>query len=245
MHIEYRKRWSSHLQRDMEFKIYGHAGKPIVVFPAAGGRFYEFEDFGMVEAIRWFIEQGKVQVFTPDSVDNDAWIAHWKHPGDRGWRHQQYDAYIVEELVPFIYDYTGRQQKFITTGCSMGGYHAANFFFRHPDIFDTVIALSGLYGPQYFVGDYVDDNVYFNFPLLYLPNLSDPWYLDRFRESHIIICTGQGAWEEDCLRETRALERILQALDVPAWIDYWGTDVNHDWPWWRKQLPYFLSKLDL
>ncbi len=127
----------------------------------------------------------------------------------------------------------------------MGGYHAANVVFKHPDVFDTVIALSGLYGPQYFVGDYVDDSVYFNFPLLYLPNLTDPWYLDHFRKSHIIICTGQGAWEEDCLRETRALEQILQALDVPAWIDYWGYDVNHDWPWWRKQLPYFLSTLDL
>ena len=127
----------------------------------------------------------------------------------------------------------------------MGAYQAANFFFKHPNVFGGVIAMSGLYGPQYFVGDYMDDNVYFNFPLCYLPNLRDPVYIDKFRESDIIICTGKGAWEEDSIRETKALEDDLKALGISAWIDYWGDDVNHDWPWWRKQLPYFLGKLDL
>lgn len=125
----------------------------------------------------------------------------------------------------------------------MGGYHAANFFFRHPDIFDSVISLSGIFQLKMFVGDYVDDCVYFNSPLLYLPNLEDPWYLEKYRRSQIIICAGQGAWEDAMNADIRALKKILEAKNVPAWIDLWGQDVNHDWPWWQKQLPYLLNKL--
>lgn len=244
MNVEYFKFWSTNLERDMELKVYGHAGKPVLVFPSACGRFYEFEDFGMVEAVNWYIEQGKVQLYAVDSFDCQAWLAQWMYPGDRGVRHLRYERYILEEVIPFIQKHSGSHEKYMTTGCSMGAYHAANFFFKHPDVFDTVIALSGLYGPEYFVGEYMDDNVYYNFPLCYLPNLVDPWYLDRFRASTIIVCVGQGAWEEDSLRETRQLDADLQNLGVHAWVDYWGFDVNHDWPWWRKQWPYFLGELD-
>lgn len=91
----------------------------------------------------------------------------------------------------------------------------------------------------------MDENVYFNFPLCYLPNLTDPWYLERFRESEIVFCVGQGAWEEESLRDTRRLEEVLHSLGVHAWVDYWGTNVSHDWVWWRKQLPYFLGEIGL
>ncbi len=245
MKIEYHKVWSESLSRDMELKSYGHAGKPLLVFPSGCGRFYEFEDFGMVKAVADFIESGKLRLYTVDSVDCESWLAHGKYPGDRGWRHDQYDQYIVGEAVMFIHEHSGWPDKLMTTGCSMGGYHAANFFFRHPDVFDAVIALSGLFGPRYFVGDYLDDRVHSNFPLLYLPQITDPVRLAQYRASHIIVCTGQGAWEEDCISEMHALEEILKALGVPAWFDYWGHDVNHDWPWWQRQLPYFLKSLDL
>lgn len=245
MNVEYHKMWSQHLNKDMEFKSYGHAGKPVLVFPTGCGRFYEFEDFGMVEAVRDQIDGGRVTLYTVDSVDCESWMAHWMPPEDRGRRHLQYEHYILDELVPFVNDHSGYEGSLGTTGCSMGAYHAANFFFKHPDIFDTVIALSGMYGPQHFVGDYMDDNVYFNFPLCYLPNLTDPWYIERFREAEIVICVGQGMWEEDSLRETRLLEQDLHALGVTAWVDIWGNNVSHDWPWWRKQWRYFLGELNL
>lgn len=133
----------------------------------------------------------------------------------------------------------------LSTGVSMGGYHSANFFFRHPDIFDSVISLSGLFQLKMFVGEYVDDNIYYNSPLLYLPGLNDEWYLEKYRRSKIIICAGQGAWETDTLVDVLTMEKILDEKQVPAWIDLWGYDVNHDWPWWRRQLPYFLSKIVL
>jgi esterase/lipase superfamily enzyme len=127
----------------------------------------------------------------------------------------------------------------------MGGYHAANFFFRHPDVFDTMICLSGLLQLRMFVGDAADEGVYFNTPLYYLPGLSDPSYIDRYRRSNIIVCAGQGPWDEDMLADARMLESILGEKGVPAWIDVWGHDVSHDWPWWRRQMPYFLHHLGL
>ena len=246
MNIEYHKWWSPSLGHDMELKVYGWYGKPVVVFPAQGGRFYEYEDFKMIEAISGSIEAGKIKVFTVESLDNQSWANYNAHPADRARRHEDYDRYIVHELAPFIHQHCANtQEKFLVTGCSMGAYHAVNFFFRHPDVFDTVIALSGLYQLELFVGDYMDDNIYFNTPLAYLPNLNDPWFIDQYRQSKIIVCCGQGTWEEAMLADTYALKRILDDKGIPAWIDIWGQDVNHDWPWWRVMMPYFLSKIGL
>ena len=246
MNIEYHKWWSPNLGHDMELKVYGQIGKPLLVFPAQGGRFYEYEDFKMIDAISNYIEGGKTKVFTVDSLDQQTWANYAAHPVDRARRHEDYDRYITLEVVPFIRKHCGDyDQKMITTGVSMGAYHAGNFFFRHPDIFDTVIVLSGLFQLRMFVGDYVDDNVYFNSPLFYLPNLTDPWYLDQYRSSKIIVCVGQGAWEDAMLADAHALKNILEARQIPAWIDIWGNDVNHDWPWWREMMPYYLEKIEL
>ncbi|MGE5247775.1 MAG: esterase family protein [Verrucomicrobiota bacterium] len=245
MNIEYRRAFSRHLGQDMELKVYGHAGKPVIVFPCQGGRFFEYEDFGMVEACRPFIEGGAITLFTVDSVDCQSWLNEALSPADRARRHNDYDRYIVEEVAPFARAMRPEASGFLATGCSMGAYHSANFFFRHPNVFDAVIALSGLYSLNLFLGDYMDESVYFHTPLAYLPNLSDPWYLDRYRRSQIVVCVGQGAWEEPMIEDTRALGETLSALGVPAWIDFWGHDVCHDWPWWRRQMPYFLGHLKL
>jgi esterase/lipase superfamily enzyme len=244
MNVEYHKWWSARLGQDMELKLYGHAGKPVLVFPAAGGRFHEYEDFGMVGACSPFVEAGKILLVTVDSVDRQSWLNAQAHPADRARRHNDYDRYIVEEVAPFLRD-RGHRGRLLSTGCSMGGYHAANFFFRHPDLFDAMIALSGVYRLRRFIGDYMDDNVYFNTPLAYLPNLADPWYLGRYRNSRIVACAGQGAWEDEMLEDTLALKRILDDKQIWCWVDIWGHDVNHDWPWWRRQMPYFLGHLGL
>ena len=128
----------------------------------------------------------------------------------------------------------------------MGAYHSVNFFLRHPDLFAGTIALSGLYRlDRHEFGMNAEDiaAVYHNSPVSYLPGLSDPWYLDQYRESTIIVCAGQGAWEEQTVEDTRALGHIFQTKNITAWVDYWGCDVNHDWPWWYKQMNYFLERL--
>lgn len=246
MKIEYHKWFSPNLGQEMELKVYGYYGKPMLVFPAQDGRFFDFENFGMTDAIANQIEAGQVKVFTVDSVDGQTWTNYNAHPADRARRHEDYDRYITQEVAPFIRQHCGNDgQKFITTGVSMGGYHAGNFFFRHPDIFDAVIAISGLFRLNHFIGDYMDENVYFNTPLAFLSNMNDPWLIDLYRQSHIIVCAGTGAWEEEMLADAQALKHILEQKNIPHWIDIWGGDVNHDWPWWRKMLPYFIDKLGL
>jgi esterase/lipase superfamily enzyme len=183
-----------------------------------------------------------VKLFTVDGVDGQSWSNTNVHPADRARRHQDYDRHVVEEVVPFVQCHASSATLW-TTGCSMWAFHAANMFFRRPDLFDGVIGLSGLYRATFFTGGYSDDTVYFNSPLDYLPGLDDAWHLERYRRGRIVFAVGQGAWEEDCVRDTRELESILAAKGVPAWFDYWGHDVDHDWPWWRRMLPYFLDRL--
>lgn len=245
MIVEYHKFFSSRIGREMEFKVYGHGGKPVIVFPSSGGRFYEYEDFRMVDACASFIERGIVRLYAVDSIDRETWLDAWKSPSDRARRHNDFDGYVVDEFIPFVRHHSGRTDGFLATGCSMGGYHSANFFFRHPDVFDSVIALSGIYDARFFVGDALESfEVYANSPVDYLAGMEDNWFLERYRSGRIIICTGQGAWEEDSIRHTRMLEQVLDQKRIPAWVDYWGNDVDHDWPWWRVQLTYFLQELD-
>ena len=224
----------------MELNIYGHAGRPVIVFPSSGGSFHEFADFGMVGCIQNYIDDGRVMLFTVGSVDNESWLNKSAHPADRAHWHNAYDAYIIQEVVPFVKLKSGRED-ILATGCSLGGYHAMNFYLRHPDVFNAVIALSGCYQLTYLVGDYMDENVYYNSPLHYLPNCNDPWFLDRYRSGQIIACCGQGAWETEMINDTAALDGIFRDKHIPAWCDFWGRDVNHDWDWWRRRLPYFLA----
>lgn len=244
MKIEFHEFYSSNLNRMMPFKSYGHGGKPVIVFPSSGGRFYEYEDFMMIEAVKNFIEEGKFRFYTVDSIDNESWLNKGKWPGDMARTHNAYDKYVIEEFIPFVKAHSGWDGPMVATGCSMGGYHSVNFYFRHPDVFDTVIGLSGIYDARFFVGDNVSDtDVYLNSPVDYLKNINDEYYLNLYRNGKIIICTGQGNWEEDSIRDTRIMGDILRDKNIPAWIDFWGHDVHHDWPWWRIQMPYFLSHL--
>jgi esterase/lipase superfamily enzyme len=243
MNVEYHKWWSPNLNYEMELKVYGHTGKAVIVFPTTSGKFYEYEDFGMVEACQPFIDSGDITLFTVDSIDHQTWLNYGIHPDDRAKRYNDYDRYIIQEVIPFARSHGTQFPKLMVTGCDIGGTHAANFFFKHPDVFDTLVALSGIYSSRYFLGDFMDDQTYFHFPLVYLPNLTDHWYLDQYQESDIIFCVGQGAWEQDSLMDTWAMRTVLSEKNIPAWIDFWGEDVTHDWPWWRKQIVHFLSHL--
>jgi esterase/lipase superfamily enzyme len=125
----------------------------------------------------------------------------------------------------------------------MGAYHAANLYFRHPEHADGFIALSGVYDLTLFIGDAMDDEIFYHVPLAYMPGLDDPKFLDRFRSGRLILCCGQGDWEEPMLTQTRQMSDILAHKRVPAWVDIWGADVSHEWPWWQKQMPYFLERI--
>ena len=237
----YPKKYSDRLGREMECAVFGDAGRLCLAFPPQNGRFYDFKNFGMVETVRPWIEQGRLRLVCVDGIDGETWSRADGDPRQRIELHERWFAYVVEELLP---DFLRPGERAMVCGCSMGGVHAGNFFFRRPDRFDTVISLSGLFNARYFFHDYMDDLVYANSPVHFLPNMpaDHPW-MELYARSQIILCAGQGAWEEDLLAGTRELDAILTAKGIGHWADYWGADVSHDWCWWQKQLPYFMEKV--
>ena len=245
MKFQSRSHWSGELGREMYFNVYGHAGKPMIVFPSSGGSQHEYGNFGMIEPIASFIERGLITVYTPDSIDKESWLAEYKSGRDMALAHEAYDRYIIHELVPLIRHESQWGGAMIATGCSMGGFHTIKFALRHPDLFDTAIALSGVYDARFFTKEYHGETaVYFNSPIDYLWNQQDEWFLQRYRQNHYIIAVGQGAWEAQHIADTKRLQETFAAKGIDAWFDYWGHDVPHDWTAWRDQMPYFLSKLE-
>ena len=250
MNIRYEKHWSSHLNRFMEYKVYGHGGKPVLFIPCQAGRFWDFESFHMVDYWAKWIEEGRCMVFACDTIDNEAWAAQGC---DNRWRiqnHENWFNYITRELVPAIKHEAGcangYDQGILTFGCSMGAMHAANLYYRRPDLFDSCFAISGLYDNKEFFGDYCDNLVYDNCPVFYLANMpEDHFYMDMYRNQKSLIVIGQGAWEEPLLESTRKLDTVCCQKGIPTRFEYWGLDVNHDWPWWYKMvqvyLPWFLG----
>lgn len=246
MMTEYFSSWSQSLERPMEYKVYGHRGKPVLVFPTSRGRFFQYEDFGMIDAISGYIERGEIQVWACDGIDGETFMAPGGDPNDRIHQHERYINYIVHELIPAIReksrnDNGGVEIPLMATGCSLGAYHSANVFFRFPWHFDSLIALSGVYSTGHFFGHEMNEAIYLNSPVHYLANLQDGNYLGKYRQSDIVICCGRGNFEDQMVHDTLRIKEILDSKGVPAWIDIWGEDVNHDWDWWRKQMPYFLG----
>ena len=244
MQIRYYKEYSRFLNRFMEFKVYGHGGKSVLFIPCQGGRFFDFENFKMLDAWADWISSGQCRVFSADCIDNEAWAAQG---ADNRWRienHERWCNYIVNELVPAIHYIACNGDPIMTFGCSMGAMHAANLYYRRPDIFDSCFAISGLYDNKLFFGDYCDDLVYNNCPCLYLQNMpQDHWYMDLYRSQKSLVVCGQGAWEEPLLESTRWLDTVCRSKGIPTRFEYWGYDVNHDWPWWFKMVKTYLPWL--
>ena len=243
MNVEYHSWWSRELDRHMEYKVFGHAGHGLIAFPSQDGRFYDFADRGLIDDLSPWIEAGKIRVICVDGIDWETWS---NHNGDARWRieqHERWFRYITDELLPNIRFW--QDETFMTTGCSLGAFHAANFFFRRPDLFDTVIAMSGLYHCRAGLPHYSDDLTYANSPQDFLRQMPEdhPW-MHLYRQRRIVIVIGQGRWENETLWSTRELDTILAQKHVPAWFDYWGFDSDHDWPWWRKQLPHVMHNLE-
>ena len=240
MHIEALTHYSPCLNRDMHMMIYGHGGLPFLAFPTQNSMCRNYEDFGMIDHLRDFIESGRIQLFVVDTVDGESWSPKG---GDKAWRaarQEQYFHYIVEEAVPLIRS-RNESRLPMTTGLSMGANHAAITFLRRPDLFSGVLALSGVYDSDYFFDGWMDATLYENSPERFLPNMpADHPYIGLYNRKRIIFCCGQGAWEEDGVRTLRNLQRIFGEKGIRAWCDFWGRDVNHDWPWWFKQMRYFL-----
>jgi len=230
MNREYHKGYSQELQRDMELLVFGHAGAPIIVFPTSMGRFFEYEDRGMIGVLSPKIERGELQVFCPDSVDGESWYNKGVHPRIRVLRHLQYERYILHEVTPFL-RWKNQAPSLAVTGCSFGGYHALNFALKHPDLVTHCVSMGGAFDIHQFLDGYYDDDCYFNCPPDFLPNMTDDWYLSRYRQMKWVLATGE--WDM-CMDQNVRMAGIMHSKGIPHWLDIWGDHSQHDWPWWQK-----------
>jgi esterase/lipase superfamily enzyme len=236
MNREYHKWYSSRLGREMELLVFGHAGVPVLVFPTSGGRFFEFEDRGMVGALAGRIDGGNVQLYCVDSVDMESWYNRRVPPRWRIARHMQYEDYLMSEVVPLVRQ-KNHDPHLVALGCSFGGYHAANIALRHPDIFTGMLAMSGAFDLSNFLDGYYDQDCYFNLPTHYLPNMSDAWYFDRYRQNTYVLATG---WDDQCLGQNQNLDRILASKGIPDQLYIWDSWNAHDWPTWQRMVQEYL-----
>lgn len=242
MHREYHNWFSPNLHRNMELLVFGHAGARVLVFPTRRGRFYEYEELGLVDAVADQIEQGWVQLFCVDSVDGESIYNRAVSPQDRIRRHGQYEQYILNEVLP-LSRLKNPQPFMIAHGCSLGAYHALNIAFRHPQWFGKVVAFSGRYDLSAPVAefrglfdDYYNDDIYFNNPNHFLPNLDDESVLDQLRRLQIVLTIGA---EDPFLDSNMALSNTLHTKHVPHELHVWNGRA-HQANDWHKMVQLYL-----
>jgi esterase/lipase superfamily enzyme len=234
---EYFKWYTNYLDREFEMLVFGHAGTPIILFPTSKGRYYQNKDFKLIESAQSLIDAGKVKIYCPDSVDEESWYNYSISPSDRVLTHMGYEKVILNDVIKYIQDDMG-DVKIGAAGCSFGAYHASNLAFRHPDLISYLICMGGAYDIKQFIYGYYDENCYFNNPPDYMPNLYDPWFLDKIRQMKIIFGTGE---LDICLSDNVHMSNILHDKGINHWLDV-RQGVGHDWPWWREMFPYYLGK---
>ncbi len=223
----------------MELLVFGHAGARVLVFPTSQGRFFEWEDRGMMSALRHHLDSGWLQLYCVDSVDSESWYCNWAHPSGRAYRHAQYDHYLLTEVLPFSVS-KNTNPFLMTLGASFGAYHAMNFGLKHADKVDRILAFSGVYDIRGFTDGYSDDNVYFHNPMQYIANEHEPHRLAQLRHLDIIMATGR---DDRLMGSARALSNLLWSKSIWHALREWD-GWSHDWPYWEKMMLHYIGGHD-
>ncbi|CAG5003855.1 hypothetical protein DYBT9275_03243 [Dyadobacter sp. CECT 9275] len=237
----YNKWFSESLSKEMELLVFGYSGTPVLFFPPRTGRFYDYENWGVIAALQNKIERGYIQVYCVDSNDIESFYAA-THPAEKISRHLQYEKYIVEEVLPYIRD-RNPSSFTISAGCSLGGYHALNIALKHPLEFTKIVSMSARYDlslssstfPNLFDG-YYDENIYYNMPSMYLPNLVDEIILESLRRMDITLVIGK---EDPFLPNNMHLSQCLSDKKIDHNLFIWDEEAHRP-RYWRKMVPIYL-----
>ena len=231
--------FSSALNKEMPIEIYGHFGFALLLLPTAAADYLEYERFGLIDAIAEFINSGKIKVFSINTINDESWMNKEMDGAHKAIRQNQFNEYVITEVLPFIKEKTSADTPIVICGASFGALHAMNIFLKRPDLFSGVVAMSGVYDLMEYTNGYYDDQVYFNSPIHYIPNLDDHDILEKIRKGKIVIATGEGEYEDP--GASRRFSEVLHTKTIPHSLEVWGKDMKHDWPTWRKMLPYFIE----
>jgi esterase/lipase superfamily enzyme len=232
--------YSPSLQKEMPIVSYGYYGFVLLLVPTAAADYLEYERFQLMDTLAPLINSGKLRVFSINSINNESWLNNEMAGEHKAIRHNQFNNYVFDEVVPFIRTNTSPETPIITCGASFGALHSMNLFLKRPDLINGVISMSGVYDLTEYTKGFYDDQVYFNSPAHYIPNLTDDWYLSQIRRSnHIHILTGSGDYEDP--NASSIFSNILNNKAIRHELDIWGPEWKHDWPTWRAMLPYYLE----
>jgi esterase/lipase superfamily enzyme len=226
----------------MELLAFGHKGSKVLVFPTRQGRFYDYEDWGLIASLAPSIEAGHIQVFCVDSLDSESLYAQNIEPRARILRHIQYEQYILDQVVPYMLQ-SGPGTFLIAHGCSIGSYHAVNIALRHPGVFGKVVGLSGRYDLTRAVGPfrdlfdgYYDQDIYFHTPTHFLPQLNSADLLAAMRSMEIVLAVG----ETDPFREsTECLSQLLENKRIPHRLNIWEGEAHRP-RYWQRMVKLYL-----
>ena len=232
--------YSPALNKEMPIAVYGHYGYALLMIPTAAADYLEYERFELINTLSPFINEGKIKIFSVNSINTESWMNKQMEGAHKAIRHNQFNHYIYNEVVPFIKKMTSQDTPIITCGASFGAFHSMNLFLKRPDLINGVIAMSGVYDLMEYTDGYYDEQVYFNSPIHYIPNLNDHGTLEKIRKGKIIIATGSGSYEDP--EANRRFSEVLHNKSIPHQLDIWGTDIHHDWSTWKQMLPVILNR---
>lgn len=234
MKEEYLKFYSESLGQETEMLEFGDSGKPVILFPTSMGRFFQNKDFKLIDTVAEQVNSGKIKIYCPDSIDEQSWYNKLIQPADRVLNHLKYDNFIMNEIVPKALAETGAEQV-IFAGCSFGAYHATNFGFKYPKITSHILNMGGAFDVKMHLRGYYDDNVYYNNPPDFIPNLED----EEIYKLNIVLGVGG---DDFCLEDNMKMSKILDDKQIVHWLDV-REGKDHDWPVWRAMFPEYIKKI--
>jgi len=218
--------------------VFGLSGEPVILYPPAQGRFYDAKEEGLILRLNDVLREGKIKIYCPDSADTQSWYNYNVDPQERIRIHKAYEQVILHDVIDFALHESGAKSV-SEIGCGFGGYHSVNIALKYPNKIDSVITVSGFFDIKQFISGYYDEDCYFNNPSDYLPNLEDPWYLDRIRKMKIILGTGTNDFT---LEENKIFSALLTSKKITHKLDI-QDDGSYGWDFWKMILPVYLGNL--
>ena len=233
---------SERLGRDITLARWGDVGTPVLIFPTAGGDAEEIERFLLVDAVSSLLAEGRVKVYSVDSIAGRTWLSEDNSTGAAARMQNLFDACIRHEVVPAIrQDCNDQEIEIVSSGASIGAFNALAILCRHPDVFSSAICMSGTYDLTKFLRGPMTRDYYESSPLDFVPDLSEGEHLERLRRRTVLLTHGEGRWEEP--EQSWRVADVLGDRGIPNRVDSWGPDYNHDWQTWRAMLPQYLDEL--
>jgi len=240
--MKMRDRWySSRLESDVTVVRWGHFGRPVIVFPTAGGDAEEVERMLLIDALAELIEAGRIKVYSCDSIAGYAMV---RGDGDARYRAallNGFHEFVREEMIPAIWaDCRTPGADVVVSGASIGAFNAIAVLCRYPEVVSHAIAMSGTFDVASFIGPDAGEALYFATPLYFLPGLQGP-ALQRLQHRFAVLASGEGRWEN--IENSWRLAEVMGQKGIPNRVDPWGPEYDHDWPTWRAMLPHYLSQM--